>query len=739
MKRSKPFDFSLSSQTLIPLAFTTLMGSSPMIYAATNGSDTDDGDTSTIELPQIQVTADGARSATEKTAREEGSVSDVSAEDLDDTVSYSVDDIFRYDPSVLTTDNGRFGLSGFNVRGLDENRISIQFDGLEAAEAYGPTSSYLNSGRLSTDIESLAGVSVIKGGNAQSGAGFSTVSMQLASPENFLEGEGDDAYASVKGGYRSDNNGFFETATVAGRRGDYEAMLIVTNRNADNTENYFGDGEGDTTIGDERTEPNPGDVDNYNVLMKLQKRTDSGRIGVVAEKYKATSELRLYSEESASGFVTYDDYTTDDSLTRYRLGLYQEAELDTVLFDNLHWQLDWQDTETVNRSEMVYSGYNRLVDRDYTQTTYQLKTDFSKDLTFGVPQQIAYGLTLKQDDYDSLQKDINLDSDTVSESRFSPKGKATRIGLYLQDRLSLADNRGSLTPAVRFDSYDYDLDSDGLTSLDYDGASGEAVTGQIGGTWDFTPNLQLFGKTGLGFRTPSYDELYYDYDGGRGYRFVANPDLDDEHSKFVELGLRAQGRYGNAELTGFYTDYDDFIQSSVSVSVDPANYPYGEYTTENVDRAIIRGVEFKGALDLNDAVGLADGWYSRTAAAYIEGKNLEDGTALESIPPIQAVLALGFEDPDNAWGAEVAGTFVNHVSDYDAGDGQFAPSAYQLYDLTAHVTPLDGLTLRGGVFNLTDKKYWVWDDVRGIASSTATANRLSEPGLNFGVSAEYVF
>ncbi|GEN26607.1 ligand-gated channel [Halovibrio variabilis] len=691
-------------------------------------------DKAAFSLPNVQVTAEPFVSATEKTAKETGSVSVVDAQQLNNTVAYSAKDLFRYDPSILTTSNGRFGLAGFNVRGLDDNRISIQLDGVEMAENYGPSSSYLDAGRLSADIASLSSASVVKGGNAQQGSGFSSVALRLHAPQDFLNPSGDDTYASVQGGYRSDSEGFFQNIKLAARQGDYESLLVATHRDGNATENYHGSGESDSTSGDGRTTPDPGDVDSYDVLVKIQKLNDLGQVGIVAQKYRSSSELRLFSLENAR----YGDYSSDDTLTRARLGLYQDGEYQSALFDAFHWQIDWQRSETVNATSMVYNGYNRVVERDFDQTTWQLKTDFSNQIDTGMPQQVAYGLTLKRDDYTSLSQDYNLDANTLDESRFSPPGTATRFGLYLQDRLSLADERGSLTPALRFDHYEYDLDNDNLTSQPYDGAEGQALTGQVGGTWNITSGTELFGKTGIGFRAPSYEELYYDHNAGRGYRIVANPDLDDEHSHFAEFGIRKQGALGSAEFTGFYTDYRDFIESSVSVSIDPTNYPIGEFTTDNVDRAIIRGAEFKGQLNLHQAFGVNDGWYARTAAAYIEGKNLDDGGTIESIPPIQAVAALGYEAPDHRWGSELAGTFVNHVSAYDAEDA-YAPSAYQLYDLTGHMTLGDHLTVRGGVFNLLDKQYWVWDDVRGVSASSAGIDRYTQPGRNVGISAEYVF
>ncbi|WP_414501735.1 TonB-dependent hemoglobin/transferrin/lactoferrin family receptor [Zymobacter sp. IVIA_5232.4 C2] len=734
-----------SSSRLLPLTFSSLIVALPLHGARaaetahqspTSASSTSESDATFLVTAKRLLST----SPVQQVSKEQSATASMSAEQMADQIASSIADVTRYEPGVLVTSKGRFGQEGFNVRGLDGNRVAIDLDGLDMAERYGPTSTYLSSGRVNTDIESLSNISIVKGGDAVAGSGFGgVVNMRLKSPEDVLSPEGDDTYASVKGGYRSDSRTFFESTTLAGRRGDLESMLVLTHRKGDPAESHAGSGRSDSTSGSARSTPDTGDISNYDVLFKLQKHTDRQRVGVVAQKYRSSSERHLYSSETS----TYRDYMTDDSVTRERLGLYQDVLLDTALFDEAHWRLDWQRTRTVNDSAMNYgsgaNAYPRLVDRYFTQRSWQLKLDLVRHLDTAIPQQIAYGVTLKRDQYDSLNHDLNKTTGADTVGRFSPPGAATRVGFYLQDRLSLADDRGSLTPAIRFDRYRYDLHRDELTSQDYSGADGRAVTGQLGGTWNLTPSVQLFGKSGVGFRAPSYEELYYDYDSGRGYRIVANPDLKPEHSRFVEAGVRFNGALGESEVTGFYTDYRNFIETQTAVSLDTANYPLGEYTSLNLDRALIRGVEFKGRLDLHRAFGASEGWYGRMAAAYIEGKNLEQGTSIQSIPPVQAVVAAGYDAPSHRWGGELAATYVNHVSQYDAGSAQYAPSAYQLYDLTGHVKLGEHLTVRGGVFNLLDKRYWVWDDVRGLSSSYAGIERYSQPGRNVGVSAEYVF
>lgn len=92
-------------------------------------------------------------------------------------------------------------------------------------------------------------------------------------------------------------------------------------------------------------------------------------------------------------------------------------------------------------------------------------------------------------------------------------------------------------------------------------------------------------------------------------------------------------------------------------------------------------------------------------------------------------------------------TRIDNTS-FNAPDGtsrQFASPGFGILDLTGYYQITDDLTVTAGIYNLTDKKYWLWDDVRGYASVgesglgeaavTAPANleRLTQPGRNFAI------
>ncbi len=82
---------------------------------------------------------------------------------------------------------------------------------------------------------------------------------------------------------------------------------------------------------------------------------------------------------------------------------------------------------------------------------------------------------------------------------------------------------------------------------------------------------------------------------------------------------------------------------------------------------------------------------------------------------------------------------------FNAPDGltsskQFKTPGYGVLDLTGFYKVTDDVTVNAGLYNLTDKKYWNWDDVRGYDGvgeagvlSPANLDRLTAPGRNVSV------
>ena len=59
---------------------------------------------------------------------------------------------------------------------------------------------------------------------------------------------------------------------------------------------------------------------------------------------------------------------------------------------------------------------------------------------------------------------------------------------------------------------------------------------------------------------------------------------------------------------------------------------------------------------------------------------------------------------------------------------QYQPSGYGTLDLLGYWQLTEEISVNGGLYNLTDKQYWQWGDVRGLSSTSAGLGRYSQPG-----------
>ena len=63
-----------------------------------------------------------------------GTISVISDQQMEHELTQDIKDLVRYEPGIsVRYDPNRFGLGGFNIRGVDGNRIAIEIDGVPAA------------------------------------------------------------------------------------------------------------------------------------------------------------------------------------------------------------------------------------------------------------------------------------------------------------------------------------------------------------------------------------------------------------------------------------------------------------------------------------------------------------------------------------------------------------------------------------------------------------------------------
>lgn len=758
--------------SLLTIAVIAATLHSPAIAAAEQGN--------ALEIEQITVSATRHAQSVESVP---GTVTVQDRATLDRRNVNSIRDLVRDEPGVSVGGAGqRAGTSGYNIRGIDGDRILTQVDGVEVPDNFfqGP---FANTHRNYVDPEIIKRVEILRGPASAlygSSAIGGAVSYYTLDPEDIIK-PGKDVGARLKTGYSSADNTWLNSSTVAGRVGDVDGLLHVSQRNGHETESY---GEHGGT-GLSRTAANPEDARATNVLAKLDwNYGDNDRLAFTYEKYKDDTHTNQKSVvggpfNAGVGFGYYGSREGNDVITRERFGLENSFALDSVLADNAKWSVNYQiaktDQNTLERylpsnprSGAVLRDVWRTRDTHYKERQWILDAQLDKAFDMGDTQHLlTYGTTLKQQKVTGLRSGSATcasvvgtcrtlgavsasANDIVAPTNDFPNPTITTYALFAQDQIKWGD--WTFMPGARYDytTLEPDATDSFLKSVklksksEFDDSTKKwhRLLPKLGLTYAFNDAYTWYGQYAEGFRTPSAKALFGRFENTRGnYVVEPNPDLKPETSKSYETGLRGHFDEGTFDLAVFYNTYRDFINED---AVIPANATTTTFQSNNIKHATIKGVELKGRLNL-DSFGAPEGLYTRGSLAYLYGRNNDTGQPLNSINPLTGVVGLGYDQ--NNYGGLLNWTLVKRktrvdTSNYYAPDGatRFKTPGFGLVDLTGYYKVTNDVTVSGGLYNLADKKYWLWDDVRGYdnvgeAGATAPANldRLTQPGRNFAV------
>ncbi|WP_060480170.1 TonB-dependent receptor [Pseudomonas monteilii] len=726
-----------------------------------------------IALQQMTVSA--TRSAQDVT-QVPSTVTVQSREQLDRQNVNTIQELVRYEPGVSVAGTGqRSGLNGYNIRGIDGERILTQVDGVSIPDSffYGP---YAQTQRNYVDpeivkrVEILRGpASVLYGSNAIGGA----VSYFTLDPQDIIK-PGKDLGARLKTGYSSTDDSWLTSATVAGRSGDFDGLLHLSQRNGHESESYGS--HGGTGLG--RTQANPEDVRTTNVLAKLGwNYADDARLGLTYERYKDDRDQNILSAvggpfTNGTGLGMYKSRQGNDTITRERFGINHAFSLDSVLADHLKWSLNYQVAKTDQRTEEVYFPFSRTVlrTRDTTYKDRQWVFDAQLDKAFSIGASdhlLTYGTTLKHEQVTGARsgtgtclavggacRSIGQVSTSDAQALVSdfPDPTVNTYSLFVQDEIRWND--WTFLPGARYDytrmqpkfteQFLRGIQGSGTAPASLDDADKKwhRVSPKFGMTYAFNDHYTWYGQYAEGFRTPTAKSMYGRFENPTlGYSVQGNPGLEPEKSKSYETGLRGNFDAGNFDVAVFYNKYRDFIDED---AVQSANLET-TFQANNIKRATIKGAEIKGRVYL-DHFGAPQGLYTQGSIAYAHGRNDDNGQPLNSVNPLTGVFGLGYEQAN--YGGLLSWTLVKRKTRVDdttffAPDGQssqFRTPGYGVLDLSGFYKVTDDVTVNAGLYNLTDKKYWQWDSVRGYdgqgeAGVTQPANldRLTMPGRNFAI------
>ncbi|PAV47971.1 heme/hemoglobin receptor [Pseudomonas sp. HAR-UPW-AIA-41] len=693
-------------------------------------------------------------------------VSVVDARQIDQQQIKNMKDLVRYEPGVSVSGTGsRFGLSGISIRGIGGNRVLTQVDGVSVPGefAFGP---FLSAQRNYIDLDTVKQVEIIRGPASTlygSDAIGGAVSFLTKDAGDYLE-DGDDSYARLKTGYDGSDDSWQRSATLAARQGDFDGLLHLSRRTGQALDTYGGQGGN----GSSREEANPVDFTTDNLLAKLGwNYADGDRLQLVYERFADDSDTRVrsgYNQASSTRLFgnTYSNTlikSSDgrDSTDRERVGLEHSFHIGSLLADHVDWQLNYQTSQTRQRTYQERYSWTgaasstppgsaplrqRYRDSVYEEDEWSFNSQLKKGFTLGQTEHLlTYGADLSRSESSDLRKGSEINTVTglpyANPEPFPlsdfPDPTQDEYALFVQDSIDVG--RWNLLAGLRYDYYRMKPDATAEylknNPLDRDPSSfsDSHLSPKLAATYQLDDAHSLYGQYAAGFRAPEVIDIFGEFVNLQSnYQTLANTSLKPETSDSFEVGLRGQYAQGSWGLALFYNQYDDFIEQ-VTLAEDPTGNGRLTFQSQNLDRVTIRGAEARGELFLDNA-GLPAGSKLRGSLAYARGKDEESGQPINSIDPLKSVIGLAYDAPSGQFGGELAWTLVaakERIDDSQTAN-QYQPSGYGTLDLLGYWQLTEEVSVNGGLYNLTDKQYWQWGDVRGLSSTSAGLGRYSQPG-----------
>ncbi|HSX60288.1 MAG TPA: TonB-dependent hemoglobin/transferrin/lactoferrin family receptor [Tahibacter sp.] len=703
------------------------------------------------QLERIIVSATFAAQAVKDVAAE---TTVLLREDMDRRLNQDLRDLVRYEPGVSVTGGGRFGLSGFAIRGLDGNRVRIEVDGVSASDAFA-IGSFSSAGRDFVDLDSLKRVEIVRGAASAlhgSDALGGVVSFVTKDPVDYVADGADGSYVGIKGLYDSADRQSTESVTGAVQNGRHGFVAVLTHRDGRQLNNR---GERDS-FGSTRTRPNPQDTDSNALLAKYVygDAKNFSRVTLDASRSDSTTNaLDQLGVRSVGGApMLYTRLDADDRKERARLSFDQLHTFGGGFADTLDWRIYTQTSDTrqdtfEDRANLATGTPTNPISRyrrfEYEQREHGVEALAHKRFETGAAtHDLAYGAEYEvgriREQRDGFQRNLttgtvtNVVSPDVFPVRDFPLTDTSRTALFVQDDIGLADGRLHLVPALRYDRFEIDPRRDPVFEEDNPGVEpvqldSDRVSPKFAAIYTFSENWRVYGQLTTGFRAPPYSDVNVGFTNLQfGYTALPNPDLKPETSRGGEVGLRVDGDAGYASVAAYRNRYKDFIESLVNIGTDPET-GLMLFQSRNIGRVDIRGAEASAGLRLGRFSDALEGFEVRTSLATARGDDRVRDVPLTSIEPAKAVLGLSYEAAQ--WGAEVVATFVREKTRLApaASGTAFAAPGYGVVDAYVHYEPLPSLTLYAGLTNIGDKRYWEWNSVRGM-SVTAAIDRYSAPG-----------
>ena len=708
-----------------------------------------------------------------------GSTTVIGARQLEQNNAVDMANIARYSPLISVPSAASGGGSvwdsanniGFNIRGVEGNRVSLELDGISLPDAAGKPDGSTNNafgiGRDYFDPETFREVR-IGSGASPSGPGSpglgGAVSFITKAPEDYLDGTRK-LYADYKFGYTSDRASRMHAVTAATEINPHlKALIVAVHRSGEHSESR-------STI-----PMNPDDWNSDAVLAKLNWTiARDQKLNFTVDSYKAEHD-REYDNKTSALYPTGVTQNSNTKRTRFSVE-HQWSPIGFALLDTLDTKLYTQqaEVEDLTHGDYVSGGqkYIRDINTGYFNDSKGLTLDATKQLSPG--NLLSYGFL-----YDTVESRRPWTEDRLvvatGAHQYTTKSRMAdmdtdKYAAYVRGEFgfALGSHQATLTPGLRAEhrkltpkNLQNYLVAVPSAAREIKEETDSFLTPSLNLSVELAPNFNAYAQYSRGTRLPSAAERTGTYDSfsytgaGTGYAVLGNPNLDKETSNAFELGLKGAPTPGvEFSASVFNTRYSNFIEY-VTQPIDRVTYPtivQGLFRPENVGKARIYGAEFSARFALGQWQKNMTGYSVNLAAGASKGtaENTQTGkeSDLPSVQPYKANATFAYDDPGLRGGAAfTASTARGKRAESDVLTGStstmFAVPGYSVFDLTAYWNINKHLVLSGGVYNLGDRKFWDYASSRTLVAGTTAATladieRQARPGRNYAFNLKVIY
>lgn len=688
-----------------------------------------------------------------------GAVSVITSDVIDQQLVHDIADLLRYEAGISMINSGsRFGNSSIAIRGISGNRIATEIDGVPVAEQFN-IGSYSNSGRNYVDPELIKQVEILRGPASSthgSDAIGGVVSFVTKKPNDLLSQTDKDVYVGLKTGcYSIDNSKLLSLNTAFGN--ESSSALISASYRKGNELDSNSDSDIASDVQDNETK---------SLLAKyLFTLSDTQELSFTYDYFKREAQTDIQSILGLGRFRSTTALFGDDETSRENFVINYDFVLDASWLEGGIMRFYDQSTETAQLTDEYRTsrGKNYRYDRDffYQQNIQGVRLNFYANANLSsTTHHIGYGLEYSNTETEELRTGIQANVDTGDATnvilteqfpvRDFPITEVEELGIYLNDEITIDGTNFTIIPAIRYDKYELSPKMDSIYLEDNPdqkvvSISEDSVSPKLGVVYQLNDNAKLYVQYVKGFRAPPFEDANIGLDIPLfKMRAIPNPDLKSEKTDGYEVGYNLANENHKFDIVGFYNDYDDFIQTKVNLGFDPV---IGRiiFQSQNIDNAKIYGAEFNYKYNSQGLFSASDSYNAYASVFLSKGENKATDQPINEIEPNHALLGVEWLNSDESISVALHANLVSGKSDIDdpnAADPEqkLANTAgYATFDIIANYHINDKFTLAGAINNLTDKQYWLWSNVNGLAESEPLLATMAAPGINASLQLKYTW